>query len=261
MTYYRDGTDIYAVYDNTTDYSLYVEQGILEYPSGVSAQYIPPQFYPTNFKVLFSDDLKDRSGFLTGPLSLSDMMVDYEIFSAPYIYVPYIADPIITLDQVDRFLFSRIQEFHGPAFYISPIGGASFPSWLKIEVRYNPARIDGTDKPILIVWNPEQQQWISSQSSCNFEKEDTTIGDTLTTYFCPCLVSSKVSIILLFITTVEPPRSGQCPDFRIIRISEFNLVSHAKSGKRIIMGPYMLAGSIPYRAAIHAFWSLSVSSC
>ena len=44
--------------------------------------------------------------------------------------------------------------------------------------------------------------------------------------------------------------SEQCPDVRIIRISEFNLVSHAKSGKRIIMGPYMLAGSIPYRAAI-----------
>ena len=56
--------------------------------------------------------------------------------------------------------------------------------------------------------------------------------------------------------------SEQCPDLRIIRISEFNLVSHAKSGKGIIMGPYMVAGSIPYRAQfVHDFWSLSVSSC
>ena len=198
VTYYRDTLDTYSVYDITTQYSLSVDDGFVEYSSGVTAQFIPPQLYPTNCRVYFSDDLKDKSGFLIGPLLLSVMMADYEIFSAPS-YVPYIADPTITLTQVDRFLFSRVQEFHGPAFYVSPIGGVSFPSLLKIEVKFNALRFNGTEEPILIIWNPEQELWISSQSSCNFAKENTITENTLTTYFCPCLVSSKVSIICLII--------------------------------------------------------------
>ena len=41
--------------------------------------------------------------------------------------------------------------------------------------------------------------------------------------------------------TVEPLRSGHSSP-NSVRISEFNLVSHAKSCKRTVMGAYMAAG-------------------
>ncbi|KAI6655616.1 hypothetical protein LOD99_2114 [Oopsacas minuta] len=193
VTYYRDTTDTYAVYQRNSEYYLSIEEGFAEYSSGFSGQFIPQLIYPTNCKVYFSEDLQDLSGFVIGPLSLSDMKVNYDILSVPFSspYTRYIVDPGSTLTQVDRFLFTRIQEFHGPSFYISPIGGVNFPSWLKIEIKFNASRIVETNQPFLVGWNPEQQQWVSSRSSCNFDKEDTITGDTLTTYFCPCLLSNE----------------------------------------------------------------------
>ena len=60
------------------------------------------------------------------------------------------------------------------------------------------------------------------------------------------LTEAQVVILYFFqmmTYRVESPRSGQSRP-NIIRISEFQLVSHTKPGERIVMGTYIAVGSI-----------------
>ena len=206
VTLYRSTTttsDKYLVYTSTSssNFVLSFTKGNAEYPSGSSGTYIPTQLYPTNFKIHFSDDLEHNSGFMYGDLSLADMSKNYYVITAPTSspYIPYITNPSSTLDKVERFLFSRVQQFLGPAFFVSPIGGADFPSWLKIETNFNLNRIPEGMQPILTAWNPDKQKWVPTRSSCNFTHEDSITSNTLTTYFCPCEESTEVSICIEYI--------------------------------------------------------------
>ena len=194
VTFYRE-SDQYSLSLANQAFSLSIEKGNREYSSQFNDSFIPQQLYPTNCKVYFSEDIKASSGFVIGDLSLADMKIKYDVITAPSTspYTPFIVDPSNTLQRVDRFLFSRVRYFLGPAFFISPIGGADFPSWLKLEIKFNPSKIEEGTNPILTAWNPNQQTWIATRSSCNFTKEDTISDNTLTTYFCPCEQTNEVS--------------------------------------------------------------------
>ena len=195
VTFYRESDQISVSLANEA-FSLSIEKGNREYPSQSTDRFIPQQLYPTNCKVYFSENLKTSSGFIIGDLSLDDMKIKYDVITAPSKspYTPFIVDPSSTLQKVDRFLFSRVQHFLGPAFFISPIGGTDFPSWLKVEIKFNPSRIEEGTKPILTAWNPDGQRWIGTRSSCNFTEQDTISDNTLTTYFCPCAQNNEVSV-------------------------------------------------------------------
>lgn len=200
VTFYRSGSDKNLVYTSSGNL-LTITKGNVEYLPGSTGPYIPDQIYPTNFKIYFSEDLTLQSGFVYGDLSLTDMMKNYYVITAPTSspYIPYIVNPSNTLGQVERFLFSRVQSIVGPAFFVSPIGGAEFPSGLKIETNFNLNRIPEGTQPILAAWNPDKQRWVPTRSSCNFTRADSITANTLTTYFCPCEESSKVSIrVLMF---------------------------------------------------------------
>ena len=194
VTFHRQ-SDQYSVSLANQAFSLSIDKGSREYSSQSNGGFIPPQLYPTNCRVYFSQDIKAGSGFVIGDLSLDDMKVEYDVITAPSSspYIPFIVDPNNTLQRVDRFLLFRIQYFLGPAFFISPIGGEDFPSWLKVEINFNPSRIDEGMQPVLTAWDPNQQIWIAARSSCNFTKEDTISDNTLTTYFCPCAHTNEVS--------------------------------------------------------------------
>ncbi|KAI6660256.1 hypothetical protein LOD99_10426 [Oopsacas minuta] len=186
VTFYREGYDEYSVYNGDSEFSLSLAPGSI-YLSGSTNRFIPPQLYPTGVDIYFSDDITDKAGFVYGNLTYSDMMENYDIIStlldSPY--VPYIANPS-TLGQVDRFLHSRVKDFLGPAFFLSPIGGADLPSSLRIVVDRSFFSLAEGQRPELIAWNPDNQIWIDTRSSCNFTEEDIITDDTLTTYFCPC---------------------------------------------------------------------------
>ena len=187
--------DQYSVSSVNQAFSLSIEKGSREYSHQYIEGFIHPQLYPTNCMVYFSEDIKAGSGFVIGDLSLADMKVKYDVITAPSSspYTPFIVDPSNTLHSVDRFLFLRVQYFLGPAFFISPIGGEHFPSWLKVEIGFNPHRISEGMQPVLTAWDPTRQIWIATRSSCNFTKEDTIDDNTLTTYFCPCAQTNEVS--------------------------------------------------------------------
>ena len=198
ITFYRANKDKYSVYNApNVEFLLSIIKGSVEYPSGSADPYIPSQLYPTNFYIFFSQDIKDKAAFVYGDLSLADMSQTYSVISAPTDtpYIPYIANPSDTLDQVERFLFTRVVNFLGPAFFVSPIGGSNFPSWLIIQVLFNQNSIPEGMEPILAAWNPDKQKWVPTRSSCNFDWNDTITGSSLITYFCPCTENARVSIV------------------------------------------------------------------
>ena len=196
VTFYRANNDKYAVYEAPNlAFLLSIRKGSVEYPSGSADPFIPAQLYPTNIYVLFSDDLKDRTGFVYGDLSLADMTQTYSVIAAPTDtpYIPYIVNPSETLDQVERFLFTRVENIIGPAFFVSPIGGSNFPTYLLVQIEFNQNRIPEGMEPILVAWNPDKQKWVPTRSSCNFERQDTITANSLVSYFCPCIENAKVS--------------------------------------------------------------------
>ena len=195
VTFYRANRDKYFVYiAPNVEFQLSIRKGSIEYPSGSADPYIPSQLYPTNFYILFSQDIEDKAAFVFGDLSLADMTQTYSVISAPTDtpYIPYIVNPSDTLDQVERFLSARVENILGPAFFVSPIGGSNFPSWLIIQVLFNQNRIPEGMEPMLVVWNPDKQKWVPTRSTCNFDREDTITGSSIVTYFCPCTENAKV---------------------------------------------------------------------
>ena len=196
VVYYRAEMDEYSVCncDNTTLVMYTNQKGSDERETASIRDFIPGVLFKTDCVVEFSEDLKNKSGFMIGYLTMRDMNAKYDAVSAPSSspYIPYIVNPSLTLFWVDRLFFARVIEFHGPAFYLSPIGGVNFPSSLKIQIKIKQSRFVEDLEPALLGWNPDGREWISARSSCNFTLNDTVIGNILTTYFCPCSAAIQV---------------------------------------------------------------------
>ena len=190
--------DEYYVYNSQDgeQFSLSIKRITTEVNMFGEGDYIRSPMYPTDCKVIFSSDIIGNSGYLIGDLALDEMRVKYYFISAPTSspYVPYIVDPSSTLHLVDRFALSRVLEFYGPSFYLSPIGGVNFPSYLKMIIRINPIDFEDGFLPILLGWNPNTRQWVSSRSSCNFTWEDDIYRESFITYFCPCSTDIEVGL-------------------------------------------------------------------
>ena len=197
VTIYREN-DVNFVYNSQVKepFSLSIKRIANEVNTNGEGKYILSPMYPTDCEVIFSNDTIEKSGYLIGDLILDEMRVKYYFISAPTSspYVPYIVDPSSTLHLVDRFALSRVIRFYGPSSYLSPIGGVNFPSNLTMIININPKDFGEGSLPILLGWNPNTGQWISSRSSCNFTQEDHIHNESFITYFCPCSADIEVSL-------------------------------------------------------------------
>ncbi|XP_071960608.1 uncharacterized protein [Antedon mediterranea] len=100
-----------------------------------------------------------------GILSNDDINKEYTS-EATAEYVPYIVNPLYTMDRVERHLRSRVKAVYEPSFYMSPLGQTEMNGPFQIIVKFNKTS-DWTDQyPSLVYWNKDDGQWKDAGLTC-----------------------------------------------------------------------------------------------
>ncbi|XP_033121447.1 uncharacterized protein LOC117120538 [Anneissia japonica] len=103
-----------------------------------------------------------------GVLSSEDLNKEYTS-EATADYVPYIVNPLYTLDRTQRHLRRRVKAVYEPSFYLSPLGQADMNGPLQIKLKFKTSSDWKYESPYLIYWNKDEGQWDDAGLTCSDE--------------------------------------------------------------------------------------------
>ncbi|KAK6174798.1 hypothetical protein SNE40_013376 [Patella caerulea] len=124
--------------------------------------------------------LKPGQSILETELTKEQLEADYRS-DASVDFVSFITNPQITLinnDNLHRLLIKRITpKATDKHFTITSVGNLRMPGPMTVKLTYNPATIDADKIPSLLHWNPVEQKWILSKTSCINEENTEVINE------------------------------------------------------------------------------------
>ncbi|XP_033105583.1 uncharacterized protein LOC117107873 isoform X2 [Anneissia japonica] len=112
--------------------------------------------------------LEPGDSMLFGVLSSEDLDKEYTS-DATADYVPYIVNPLYTIERTQRHLRKRIKAVYEPSFYLSPLGQAELNGPLNIKVKFKASPDWKHQSPYLIYWNKDEGQWDDAGLTCSDE--------------------------------------------------------------------------------------------
>ncbi|XP_060596420.1 uncharacterized protein LOC132750448 [Ruditapes philippinarum] len=88
---------------------------------------------------------------------------------ASTLFKPYIVNPETTFNMTERLLYRRLYSFNF-AFTLSPVGQAPLPGPLKLNYPItNGSSSENGTMTMVIHWNPDKQQWQTTNRTCDWE--------------------------------------------------------------------------------------------
>ncbi|XP_048250793.1 uncharacterized protein LOC124111176 [Haliotis rufescens] len=126
------------------------------------------------------DGLLPGQSIVLTQLTKEDLEKEYRS-DASTEYVPYITNPATSMPDpafLDRVLRQRVNYSDTDiSFSVTSVGGLAMPGPLSVTFPFDPDNQD--DVAMLLHWDPAQQKWFQSNTTCRFES-DTEVRDSAT---------------------------------------------------------------------------------